>query len=157
MTLGLLPLMNVLEIKDLMLCVKNLKKPTREFDIRKHTQFSDNSTTFKMIHNYTSCNTARNEVFNRLPRLWNAVPKIDVTQSDDYVKKQLTNFLTNHFHATFKSSNICTFHFLCPCTKCFHSPHPLNHFTGCSTDRQYMLSQQLLYFVLSHLGNYTDK
>ena len=56
--------------------------------------------------------------FNRLPRLWNALPPINLNLPIYLIKSQLKFFLWNHFLLNFDSNNYCTYHFLCPCNSC---------------------------------------
>ena len=78
------------------------------------------SSSSKMLHDSSATNSARNKFFNRVPRLWNSVPTINLTQSEETIKQNF--FLHNHFLAKFNPSDTCTFHFLCPCVNCFYSP-----------------------------------
>ena len=144
-TLGILPLMYVFELNDLMLCVKNLKSPSRDFDIKKYVKFSDHgtrsATSSRMIHRFTSTNSSRHEFFTRIPRLWNSVPSIDLKLSQTTIKHNLQDFLYKNFLAKFEPSNACSFHFLCPCMNCFHTSHPpilFNSPNGCNADHQFI-------------------
>ena len=58
----------------------------------------------------------------RIPKLWNALPEINLTLSLDQIKKKLYNFLWNHFIQNFDPSNNCTLHFICPCCNCKRHP-----------------------------------
>ncbi len=126
--LGLLPLMYILEMNDIMLCVKSLTSPTRDFNILEFVHFSKggtrSSTAKRMSHNQSTNNSARHFFFNRLPRLWNSLPPLDLELSLPTIKQHLHNFLYSHFQANFVSHSTCSFHFLCPCAKCIHKSHP---------------------------------
>lgn len=130
--LNMLPLMMYFELADIMFFVKSIKAPTNRFDINKFISFSSTSTRYatnlKLNHCFSSSNHARHFYFNRLPRLWNALPVFDLTQSDITIKRKLYEFLFNHFTTNFDPINTCTFHFLCPCSKCSCHP-PAPHFS----------------------------
>ena len=89
--LGLLPLMYILELNDLMFCIKSLIAPTRDFDLSRHIQFckgpTRSSASLKMVHIRSSSNSTRHSFFNRLPRLWNCLPPIDLALSPATIKK----------------------------------------------------------------------
>ena len=121
-TLQMLPLMMQLELHDIMFLVRCLKEPTNAFNISAYVTFSSNSTrssTFcKMNHSLSKTNSSQHFYFNRIPRLWNSLPPIDLTQSVSCIKRTIYQFLWDHFMDNFKSDKVCTFHFLCPCSKC---------------------------------------
>ena len=49
--------------------------------------------------------------FNIIPRLWNAVPPIDLSLSITTNKKRVYDFLQSRFLSNFRHDNPCTFHF----------------------------------------------
>jgi len=61
--------------------VKCLKQPSDHFSILDHVTFSTgrtrSATVHKLLRNYSSNNRINNSYFNRLPRLWNALPPIN--------------------------------------------------------------------------------
>ena len=58
---------------------------------------------------------------NRIIRLWNALPTIDMSLPFQSIKHFLFEFLWNHFINHFQSDISCTYHFLCPCSSCSHN------------------------------------
>ena len=58
-----------------------------------------------------------NFYFNRLPRLWNSLPPIDLTLSSSTIKSKIIKYFWHHFNSHFRSDNPCSFHFFCPCAK----------------------------------------
>ena len=120
--LNLLPLMMIFELNDIIFFIKCLKKPTEYFDILNYVTFCSSrtrsSTYFKLRHSLTKKNSVRHFYFNRLPRLWNSVPYIDVDQSIAVIKMKLKNFFWCHFIKNFNPDNACSFHYVCPCAKC---------------------------------------
>ena len=127
-TLGLLPLMYFLELNDVMFCVRSLKFPTSDFNITDYIQFSKcgtrSSAFMKLSHHFSFRNSERHVFFNRIQRLWNSFPPLDLSKSIVTIKSHLHEFLYGHFLTNFHPDLICTFHFLCPCAKCIHKSHP---------------------------------
>ena len=129
--LQLLPLMMVLEINDIIFFIKSLKEPADHFDISTFVSFSSSQTRlashFKLRHAPTSTNsTARNFYFNRLPRLWNSLPLLDINQSISIIKTKLYQHFWEKFSAKFDADNLCSYHYLCPCTNCCSLPVSYN-------------------------------
>ena len=128
--LHLLPFMYILEIQDVLFAIKSLKSPTRNFDINRYITFTQghtrSSTHNKLKHRLHSTNLNRNSYFHRLPRLWNALPVINTNLSIATIKAKLKKFMWNHFVTHFDDDNHCTYHYLCPCSKCHDLSPPSN-------------------------------
>ena len=81
--------------------------------------FSHNSTRsgfhLKVVHQLAKANRFNQFYFTRLPRLWNALPPMDLSKS--YITI-VNNIGWEYFVCNFDQSNICTFHFCCPCSRC---------------------------------------
>ena len=120
--LNLLPLMMQLEINDIVFFIKSLKEPSSAFDIRSFVHFCSNSTRssthFKLKHASAKRNCVRHFYFNRLPRLWNSLPYIDIDKPLPSIKKILYSIFWDHFITNFNPDIPCTFHYVCPCAKC---------------------------------------
>ena len=121
--LYILPLMYWLEIQDIMFLVKCLKEPSDNFNIFSYVYFSSGTTrsvaSRKLIHNFTKFCSSRHFYFNRIVRLWNALPLLI-----SMIPSLQLNIIFIHisgvtFLAHFDSDNVCSFHFLCPCNRCF--------------------------------------
>ena len=127
-SLRILPLMMTF---DIIFFIKSVKSPTTAFNINNFVEFrfssSRSSSGHKLIHRLSYSNTTRHFYFNRLPRLWNSLPFIDLNLSVEIIKKQLKRFYWSHFLQHFDSSNLCTFHYLCPCSKCSSTPCIYNY------------------------------
>ena len=124
-SLHLLPLMMQLELNDIMFFIKSLKAPTSSFNILNFVQFCSSatrsSTHLKLKQPFCKKNSVRHFYFNRLPRLWNSLPPIDINQSLHYNKSTLRSHFWNHFLTYFNPDNPCTYHRMCPCAKCVSS------------------------------------
>ena len=136
LALKLLPLSLWFEYLDILFLIKCIQDPTsaNHFDIFRFMQFLPSSrSTRSSVHAKLQCtiplssNSHINFIyFNRVVRLWNALPEIDTTQPVPVIKKKLKSFLWSHFVDSFDSHSPCTWHFLCPCNHCFSSPAPCN-------------------------------
>ena len=134
--LKLLPLMYSFELVDIMFFIKSLKAPTSNFNITDYVTFSSSTTRsssgLKLIHNFSSNNKVRNFYFNRLARLWNSFPIIDLHLPINTIKGQLKQYLWKHFMNNFNPADPCSLHYLCPCIRCCASSSPVN-FTNLNT------------------------
>ena len=123
-SLQLFPLMMTYEINDLVFFLKCLKSPSKSFNITDFVTFSSSSTrsssSMKLKHTYTNNNTSRHFFFNRLPRLWNRLPPLDCSLPLPVLSSYIKTFFWSHFLQHFDPSNPCTFHMVCPCSKCLN-------------------------------------
>ena len=115
------------ELNDTLFLVNSLKSPTPTFNIYNYVAFNTSTTrsgTYnKLIHNFTSTSHAHHFYFNRITRLWNSLPYIDLSLSVNTIKSILYNYFWNHFVQHFNPNNVHTFHYFCPCNRCSHLPH----------------------------------
>ena len=122
----LLPLIYQFELNDLMFFIQSLKHCADHFNIKHFVSFSESntrsSTHNKLIHTKSPTNSSRHFYFNRLPRLWNSLPPIDLDSSLSSIKSTLIDYLWPHFN----SENPCTYNFQCLCSKCLLSFHATN-------------------------------
>ena len=128
--LDLLPLMYYLELNDVMFCVQSLKSPSVHFNILDYVSFSSQATRSgthcRMTHLRSFTHMSRHYFFNRIARLWNSIPLLDLTCSTATIKSRLLSFFKAQFMVSFDPSNTCTLHFLCPCSRCSHFPSVTN-------------------------------
>ena len=128
--LHMLPLMYILDVNDVMFFLKNLHNPHNGFDINNFIKFATGHTRLasgnKLLQTRSPDNSTSNFYFNRLPRIWNALPIINYQDNPLKIKAKLLDYLWNHFTANFTSNNTCSFSFLCPCSKCSKIPHQPN-------------------------------
>ena len=128
--INLLPLMMIYEISDIIFFVKCIKNKISHFMISDFVCFSSShtrqATFFKLRHSKATSNASRYSYFNRLPRLWNSLPCIDLDLSVATIKYNLKHFFWQHFITKFDPENVCSYHFLCPCNKCSMLPVTLN-------------------------------
>ena len=119
--LDLLPLMYTLDFYDIMFFIKALKQPSNHFNIYDHVSANTRSSSNnKLNHVYTSNNYTRNFYFNRISRLWNKLPSIDLSQPLSVIKVNIYKYLHQHFTLHFSADNPCTYHFCCRCSNCYN-------------------------------------
>ena len=124
--LHLLPLMMEFEISDILFLVKSMKCPSNHFNIYSFIEVCNHSTRsssyYKLRHSLSKNNTLSNFYFNRIPRLWNSIPSIDINLPLPAIKSILRNHFWNRFITNFTPDKICTYHYLCPCRNCSKLP-----------------------------------
>lgn len=112
------------ELQDMLFLIKNIKYPSDNYNILDFVSFVKSSTRFgsstKLKLNRCRTNTTRHFYFNRIARLWNSFPEIDLSLSVRTIKSRLYNHLWNYFTAKFDSHSFCTFHFSCPHCKLYN-------------------------------------
>lgn len=129
--LEILPLMMFFELNDIMFFVKSVKFPSPTFNILDYVSFANfktRSSSSKLKHTLSSTTSSAHFYFNRLPRLWNSLPFIDLNQSLSTIKRNIKKVLWNHFLKNFNSDNSCSFHFCCPCTNCISNCVSVNFY-----------------------------
>ena len=98
-----------------MFFIKSCKSPSLHFNIYDHLTFSNSSTRFsehtKLLHINSSSNTSRHFYFCRFPRLWNALPYIDLNLPLLTIRNKLYKYFWQNFTNNFESNSVCTFHF----------------------------------------------
>uniref|UniRef100_A0A1X7TSZ9 Reverse transcriptase domain-containing protein n=1 Tax=Amphimedon queenslandica TaxID=400682 RepID=A0A1X7TSZ9_AMPQE len=91
--LSLFPLLYWLKLLDIMYLVKSLKFPSDNMSILEFISFNDSATrssaSHKLKHNFCRTSRSHNSYFNRIVRLWNKLPKIDLTESLATIKTKL--------------------------------------------------------------------
>ena len=126
LSLNMLPLMMQFELSDIMFFIKSLKEPSDSFDILKYVTFCSgrtrSATFLKLKLPSVRTNLERHFYFNRLSRLWNSLPPISTVNSLYRIKSDLRKFLWSHFVTNFDSARPCSFHLVCPCSRCSHLP-----------------------------------
>ena len=106
--------------------------PQEHFDIFEYIQFVS-STTRSSFYSKLKCllpqstNNHFNFIyFNRVVKLWNALPEMDLELSILSWKKSPKKIFWCHFVSNFNPDSPCTWHYLCPCSTCFSLPSPIN-------------------------------
>jgi len=101
--------------------IKSLKYPNSNFNILNYVQFTSGSTRsagYKLKHMSAPTNSVINSYFFCLPKLWNSLPIIDLSESIALINFKLKNYFWEHFINNFDHVVIifvATYHILCPC------------------------------------------
>jgi len=127
------------ELQDVMFLIKSLKSPTDNFNIYRYITFARgkirSGSNQKLTHPRTPSKVQQHYYFNRIARLYNYLPVIDLSLSTDTIKHRLTNHFWSYFTNYFNPEKACTFHLLCPCHCCCKDPistnfkYLFNHYT----------------------------
>ena len=116
------------ELNDILFFINSIKNPSRSFNILHYLHFTKGNTRSKsyskLVHSSTPTNTGSQFYFIRFPRLWNSIPPLDLTLSVNTLKNTIINLFWSNFSANFDSSNPCSYHYLCPCSKYSSTPSP---------------------------------
>ena len=111
--LHLFPLSLWFEYLDLTFIIKCLKDPSDHFNIFQYIQFVSNNTRassackLKCTFPRSSLNSIHFFYFNRVVRIWNSLPIINLSLSST-IKKLIKNFIWPHFLSTFNPHNTCS-------------------------------------------------
>ena len=105
LSLHILPLMYWLELHDILYLVKALKFPSDNMPILRYISFSKSNTQSschnRLQHNYCRTSVSHHFYFNRIVRLWNKLPSIDLSRSIPSIKYNLISHLWEHFNIHF--------------------------------------------------------
>ena len=103
----MLPLMYYYDLSDILFFIKSIKFPSSHFNINKFVHFCEqstrSSTSNKIKHVYSSTNKHKNNYFNRLPRIYNALPAIDLDLPMNTIKFALKKYFWDEGPATPKN------------------------------------------------------
>ena len=122
LSLELLPLMLWFELQDVLFLVKCIKEPMDNVNIFNYVEFVSTNTraasSNKLKHKRCHFSSTHHFYFNRIVRVWNSFPYIDLSLSFQCIKKHLLDHLWYHFQLKFNPDRTCSFHLTCPCSKC---------------------------------------
>ena len=121
-SLKLLPLMMLFELGDIVFFIKSLLNISDSLNILSYGSFTTGTTRSVKFINSSKSSVSGHFYFRRLPRLWNALPPINLNLSINVIHKQVKKFFWSHFLLHFDSDNICWYHFLCPRYNCSKNP-----------------------------------
>jgi len=91
--------MYVFELSDIMFFINNIKNPTPSFNISSCISFSHSGTRsagLRLKHNISYANKQRHFYFNRICRLWNSLPIINLNLSILTTKNQQRQFFSGN-------------------------------------------------------------
>ena len=119
----MLPLMMEYEIAYTMFLVKSIKFPPDHFRFCDYVQFCSHptrgSSNLKLKHSLCRTEIERSFYFNRIPRLWNSLPTLDINLPLSVIKSGIIN-LCQILILTMCVLIVCMYS--CPCLKCSKLP-----------------------------------
>ena len=120
--LKLLPLMAWFEYIDIMFFITSLHQRSDRFDILHYVSVTSHRTRssdkVSLQHTLSKSCLSRHFYFNRIPRLWNALPSINIDKPLSSIRCEVKCILWSNFMNSFKSDDPCSYHYCCPCNKC---------------------------------------
>ena len=120
--LNLLPLMCYYELSDIMFLVNSLKNRTIRFDVLRFVKIQDlntrSSDRITLKHVRCESNWQQHFYFNRITHLWNKMPAVDLSLSVKTIRTKIYKVMWLNFINNFSGDNVCSFHFVCPCSRC---------------------------------------
>ena len=69
------------------------------------SQLRRSSESYKIKHTYSSTNKQKNHYFNRLPRIYNALPAINLNLQMTTIKAALKKYFWDHFIRHFNNDS----------------------------------------------------
>ena len=111
----LLPLTYILDLNDVMFFIKSLHNHHDGFNINDHIKFATGNTRLassnKLHQTRSTNNTSKHFYFNRLPRIWNTLPIIDLNDHPIRIKSKLSEYLWKHFKVILIQPSCVVFQF----------------------------------------------
>ena len=122
--LNLLPLMYWYDLQDLLFLIKCMKNPPDNFSlVPEFISFTSTNTRSghhcRLQYHYRRTSPARHFYFNRVVKLWNTLPPINIALSYTSIKRFIIDILWKRFLLNFDSTNACTYQVICPCCHCY--------------------------------------
>ena len=123
-TLNLLPLSIWFEYLDFTFLLNCLLNPPDHFNIFNYIQFvsgntrSSSASKLKCILQCSSRNNIHFFYFNRVVKIWNSLPVINLSFSIATIKKHTKAFLWEYFLTKFDPLHTCSWFLCCPCQLC---------------------------------------
>ena len=127
LNLKLLPITLFLEVQDILLFVKLIIDPPDNFSISDYIIFLDSFTRSSSQGKIRSAlplklpksSLSNHFYFNRIVRIWNSLPLIDLDSPFSSIKKQIYSIYWDYFITSYSLDNSCSWYRVCLCS--FHS------------------------------------
>ena len=114
--------MQFFEINDILFLIRSLKSPSPAFNIYNYITFNTSSTrsgsTHKLIYKHSPSSLHCQFYFNRIVRLWNILPSINLNLLLNIIKRTIYRYFWDQFETNFDCNNVHTLHLLSPCNIC---------------------------------------
>ena len=113
-----------------------MNDPPDNFNITDYISFVSSSTRAATMNRIKRTiplkprlNSTRHFYFNRMVRLWNSLPNIDLQLPFNSIRRHILGIFWQVFIQQFDVNNSCTWYVSCPCTKCTSLPSRIISFT----------------------------
>ena len=123
--LKLLPLTLWLEIQDILFFITLIKFPPDNFNLKNYIQFitsaSRSATSHKIrpvITRSPRLNITKFFYFNRIVRIWNSLPPVDLSLSFNSLRKSIYDLHWDYFSSNYDPGDPCSWSRTCLCTRC---------------------------------------
>ena len=122
--LNLLPLTPWLEVQDILLLLSLIKSPDN-FDLCDYITFVESGTRSSTSHkirststNVPKSNPTKFYYFNRIVRIWNSLPPVDLESSYNSLKGMLYDLYWDYFISCYDVDHSCSWSRVCFCSRC---------------------------------------
>ena len=121
--------------------IKNFKCPTTILILTPtfHSLLTmlHRSCGVKLRHNSSLTNKECDFYFNKISRLWNSLPIINLNLPISLIKSKIKSYFWQHFITNFGPDNIHKPHYLCPCGSCV-SHHSSSNYMHSSSNYHHL-------------------
>ena len=128
---NLLPMSLWLEAQDVMLLIKLMLDPPSGFRLEEYITYMSSSTRASSLNKIKSSrlltprlNITRHFFFNRVIRIWNSLPYIDIQLPYSSIKRHILSIFWKYFLQSYSIDNPCSWCIACPCANCSKLPNP---------------------------------
>ena len=132
-SMDLLPLTLWMEMQDVFLLLGLLKYPPDNFDLSQYICFVQSSTRSSSTGKITASfpctprlNSTRHYYFNRIIKIWNSLPPLDLDSPLSILKSLLRNLYWDYFINHYSTESPCSWYRVCPCSNC--APLPVQNY-----------------------------
>ena len=123
--LHLLPLTLWLEVQDIMFFISLVQSPPDNFNLSNFIKFSSSATRSSTMHKIHSAsthiprlNSTRHFYFNRIVRIWNSLPPLNLDLSYQSLKHSILDLYWDYFVDHYDINIPCSWSKACLCTSC---------------------------------------
>ena len=115
-----------LEAQDVILLIKLMVDPPNNFYYISYVSSSTRASSQYKLQcvnpSIPHINATKHFFFNRVVRLWNALPPIDTGCSFISIKRHIFSIFWQYFSHSYSVDRPCTWHIVCPCSICSKLP-----------------------------------
>ena len=119
-----------LQLQDILYIIKCFKDPADNFFVQNFVSFvhlnTRSTASNKLRINFSKTSHSQHFYFNRVAKLWNSLPPLDLSLSFNTLKLHLKQLFWKHFTVHVNLTNLCCFHIVCPCPNCVYSNHSVS-------------------------------